>query len=98
MACWVALDDVNEHNGTLLIGTMRGELHPDLGDTEPETINLPAGSIVFMSSQLWHKSLGNESALFRRAFMPQFSKRPLLDPDTTLPVGMAVPMPNPLAN
>ncbi|ORX60490.1 hypothetical protein DM01DRAFT_1404747 [Hesseltinella vesiculosa] len=88
IACWIALDDVDEHNGTLYLGTMADKHSEAHGH---HVVNIPAGSIVFMNCRLWHKSLGNESSLFRRAFMPQFCKRPVIDPDTNLPVAMAIP-------
>lgn len=45
-----------------------------------------------MSSHLLHKSGGNASSKFRRVFMPQYSKKPLLDPQTSLPIGFSVPI------
>lgn len=36
-------------------------------------VEVPAGSIVFLSGWVRHCSLGNSSSKFRRAFMPQYS-------------------------
>ncbi|KAI8092735.1 uncharacterized protein BX664DRAFT_328015 [Halteromyces radiatus] len=84
VACWMALDEVNEENGTLMIGSTVEKVQ--------EIIQLPAGSIVFMSSHLLHKSTGNASSRFRRAFMPQYAKRSMLDPDSGLPIALAIPL------
>lgn len=68
IACWTALDEVNESNGTVVL-------------EDQSIMTMPAGSILFMSSQLIHKSAGNSTNLFRRAFMPQFSTVPFVDSD-----------------
>ncbi|KAG0242309.1 hypothetical protein BGW41_004523 [Actinomortierella wolfii] len=39
----------------------------------PILVQIPAGSIVFLSGHVRHCSLGNPSSLFRRAYMPQYS-------------------------
>lgn len=39
----------------------------------PVLVDIPAGSVVFLSGFVRHCSLGNGSAKFRRAFMPQYS-------------------------
>ncbi|KAK3842684.1 MAG: hypothetical protein J3R72DRAFT_442180 [Linnemannia gamsii] len=39
----------------------------------PVLVEVPAGSIVFLSGWVRHCSLGNSSSKFRRAFMPQYS-------------------------
>ncbi|KAG0033537.1 hypothetical protein BGZ82_006078 [Podila clonocystis] len=40
---------------------------------EPVLVDIPAGSVVFLSGFVRHCSLGNGSMKFRRAFMPQYS-------------------------
>ncbi|KAI8977577.1 hypothetical protein BDF20DRAFT_875607 [Mycotypha africana] len=88
VACWTALDDVGASNGTVELKDFQG------GE---RMLEAPAGSILFMSSQLLHKSEGNGSAAFRRAFMTQFSTKPLLHygrdhlPLAAQCVGLAVP-------
>ncbi|KAG0185412.1 hypothetical protein DFQ28_009382 [Apophysomyces sp. BC1034] len=81
LACWIALDPVSLINGTLTV--------EDLENDETTVIDVPAGSIVFMANHLRHKSTGNRSALFRRAFMPQYSTRPMQD-DSAKYVGLAL--------
>ncbi|KAG0000588.1 hypothetical protein BGZ65_004236 [Modicella reniformis] len=39
----------------------------------PVLVDIPAGSIIFLSGFVRHCSLGNGSSKFRRAYMPQFS-------------------------
>lgn len=84
IACWTALDKVEEHNGTVEIIDFQGN---------KKVIYASPGSILFMSNKLLHKSTGNSSRLFRRAFMPQFSSRPILyyDERHDRCVGYAVP-------
>lgn len=57
---------------------------------ENKILKASAGTVLFMSNQLLHKSTGNSSHLFRRAFMAQFSTCPLLD-DLQQCVGLAIP-------
>ncbi|ORZ17691.1 hypothetical protein BCR42DRAFT_490404 [Absidia repens] len=93
VACWIALDDVNENNGTLLVGPLNDKSADTNANQQiKEIINIPAGSVVFMSSHIHHKSTGNASSRFRRVFMPQYSSRPLLNPQSFLPVALAVPL------
>ncbi|CDH50812.1 predicted protein [Lichtheimia corymbifera JMRC:FSU:9682] len=84
IACWIALDDVDQHNGTILLGDPEKE-------QEATPVCIPAGSIVFMSDQLYHKSTGNASGRFRRVFMPQYSKVPMIGHGNGDVVGLAVP-------
>ncbi|KAI9251119.1 hypothetical protein EDC94DRAFT_622292 [Helicostylum pulchrum] len=85
IACWTALDSVTEHNGTIEIEDFLGTHH---------TICAEAGTIVFMSDQLVHKSTCNLSSKFRRVYMNQFSASPLyhLDSDQQC-LALAVPSP-----
>ncbi|CAO3609316.1 unnamed protein product [Cunninghamella echinulata] len=92
IACWIALDSVNEKNGTLHIKDINNSHQHE--DNTNLIVEIPAGSIVFMSSHLLHKSTGNASSKFRRVFMPQYSKRPLFNPQTFIPVALAVPISN----
>ena len=60
-------------------------------NAEPFPVVVPAGSIVFMSNRLRHKSTGNTSSRFRRVFMPQYSLNPLLSIDNEeKAVGLAI--------
>jgi ectoine hydroxylase-related dioxygenase (phytanoyl-CoA dioxygenase family) len=69
IACWTALDPVNENNGTVQLVDFLGQ---------SLVLQAPAGTVLFMSNQLLHKSTGNSSKTFRRAYMAQYSKKPLL--------------------
>ncbi|KAI9016291.1 hypothetical protein CLU79DRAFT_764300 [Phycomyces nitens] len=93
VACWTPLDPVNKTNGTLLLrgleDTNSGNENKNYSDNEI-VLELPAGSIVFMSNRLLHKSTGNSSALFRRVFMPQYSLEPICNPKETGCVGLAI--------
>lgn len=60
---------MSENNGTV-------ELVDFLGRSL--VLQAPAGTVLFMSNQLLHKSTGNLSNTFRRVYMPQYSKRPLV--------------------
>ncbi|KAG0045065.1 hypothetical protein BGZ83_009680 [Gryganskiella cystojenkinii] len=49
---------------------------PNSWTAEPRNhmlVEIPKGSVVFMSGFLRHCSLGNQSSKFRRAYMPQYS-------------------------
>ncbi|KAI9486252.1 MAG: hypothetical protein EXX96DRAFT_548293 [Benjaminiella poitrasii] len=73
VACWTALDDVNKLNGTV-----------ELVDFENNSflLEVPAGSVLFMSHRLLHHSRSNRNPQkFRRAYMAQFSRRPLVHYD-----------------
>ncbi|KAJ3156685.1 hypothetical protein HDU86_003909 [Geranomyces michiganensis] len=67
IAFWLALDDVEETNGTLFIST----------STEPKPKGMPvvarAGALVMMAGTLFHRSGLNAGNKFRRVYMPQFS-------------------------
>ncbi|KAI8140568.1 hypothetical protein BJV82DRAFT_623120 [Fennellomyces sp. T-0311] len=86
VACWIALDPVDEENGTIVLSDMQNP------GREPAKVVVPAGSIVFMSNQLRHKSTGNASHLFRRVFMPQYSVNPLLslESNEVRAIGLAI--------
>ncbi|ORY93267.1 hypothetical protein BCR43DRAFT_496615 [Syncephalastrum racemosum] len=71
IACWIALDDMSQKNGTLLVRPLGQG-----GNNQDEWVETRAGSIVFMSNRLLHKSIGNPSSQFRRAYMPQYSAKP----------------------
>jgi hypothetical protein len=56
----------------------------------PVLVDIPAGSIVFISGFVKHCSLGNESLKFRRAYMPQFSAGKVVGEGECM-VSLAVP-------
>ena len=47
---------------------------------------------VIMSSTLLHASLPNNSSSMRRAWMPQFSARPICHKSSSIPLALAVPI------
>ena len=94
VACWSALDAVNEENGTVYLlpydraGTR--ELLPhhkaqddfDLigytGDDPGVPVITPAGSIAVFSSRVLHRSGLNTTPNQRRIYLPQYSSAPVL--------------------
>ena len=54
-------------------------------------LQVGAGAAVLMSPFLPHRSEGNRTSEWRRAFMPQFSAQPIMEDDGK-PVGLAVPL------
>ncbi|KAF9989951.1 hypothetical protein BGZ75_004339 [Mortierella antarctica] len=58
---------------------------------EPVLVEIPAGSIVFLSGLVRHCSMGNSSSKFRRAYMPQFSSGKVVGEEERL-VSLAVPV------
>ncbi|KAK9906490.1 hypothetical protein WJX75_002768 [Coccomyxa subellipsoidea] len=57
---------------------------------EDMMLTIPAGTLVIMSSTLMHSSLPNISNHLRRAWMPQFSARPIVNCKTGVPLALAV--------
>jgi ectoine hydroxylase-related dioxygenase (phytanoyl-CoA dioxygenase family) len=53
---------------------------------------IPAGSIIIIASQMLHRSTGNKSNDYRRAFMPQFSSRAITSENSKQPLVFAVPL------
>ncbi|OMH84650.1 hypothetical protein AX774_g1810 [Zancudomyces culisetae] len=49
-------------------------VYPENNDV---VLRLAPGSVVFMSSYLYHKSESNKTNRFRTAYMPQYSLRPI---------------------
>ncbi|KAF9947275.1 hypothetical protein BGZ72_010728 [Mortierella alpina] len=58
---------------------------------EPVLVEIPAGSIVFLSGLVRHCSLGNASSKFRRAYMPQFSAGKVVGEEDRI-ISLAVPV------
>lgn len=69
VSVWIALDDVNEANGTLRVHP--GVVAP-VDESAGAPLCVPAGSAVVFSSTLWHRSGPNTTRVPRRVFMPQF--------------------------
>ncbi len=98
--CWLALDDVNEDNGTIYIlpysraGTREKVKHEPVpgsndrvgytGNDPGEPMVCPAGSIVIFSSTVFHRSGANTTDRIRRAYAAQFSPEPIYEADGSL--------------
>jgi ectoine hydroxylase-related dioxygenase (phytanoyl-CoA dioxygenase family) len=107
VSVWTALDDMSDENGTLRVlpfsrgGTRHAVKHrpaptgsdiiADFGEGEGEVLDVPAGSIVVMSGLLPHRSGPNTTPRPRRAYLFQYSKRPVLI-EGHGPAQMAVPV------
>ena len=104
---WMAVDDMTVENGTVSllpyshIGSRElKEHHRDsesgdkigyVGDEPGITAIIPAGSIVVFSSLVFHRSGTNTTDQMRRAYVTQYSSRPILNPGTEDPFHLAVP-------
>ena len=99
MTCWIALDDVDEENGTvyLLPQSVSGirtwvkhEREPDTNDMvgyfgrEPGVpVVGPAGSIAVFASTTFHRSGPNLSGKTRRVYLAQYSEQVICKNDGT---------------
>ena len=104
---WIALDDVDERNGTLYFlpysraGTRVRVEHRSVpesndmigyfGDDPGIGVVAPAGSIAVTSSTTFHRSGANTTASPRRAYVAQYSAEPMLNPDGSGPRHFADP-------
>jgi len=109
LTCWIPLDDVDAENGTVWLlpysraGTRAAVEHVrdpetnDLigyaGDDPGDPLILPAGSIACFSSTVFHRSGPNTTGRMRRAYVAQYSARPILDEAGSGPRHLAVPLP-----
>lgn len=94
---WIPLDDVDEDNGTIHVlpygraGTRErvphhleagsGDRIGYTGDDPGIPVIAPAGSLAVFSSTVLHRSGPNHGDRPRRAYIVQYSARPILDPD-----------------
>jgi ectoine hydroxylase-related dioxygenase (phytanoyl-CoA dioxygenase family) len=108
LTCWIALDDVDEANGTVYLlpytraGTrevvehVRDEETNDLvgyfGDDPGDPIVVPAGSIACFSSTLFHRSGANTTDRMRRVYLAQYSAEPILSDDRSRPRHLVEPL------
>ena len=104
---WTAVDDMTIENGTvsLLPFSMVGsrELRPHVRDSESGdkvgyggplqgiTAVVPAGSLVVFSSLTLHRSGPNTTDRMRRAYVTQYSPRPIIKPGDEEAYHLAVP-------
>jgi ectoine hydroxylase-related dioxygenase (phytanoyl-CoA dioxygenase family) len=106
LSVWTALDDMTADNGALevLPFTQRrfdavpphrqdehGNFVADFGSDSGTMLPMPAGSVIVQSGLLPHRSGLNASDTVRRAYLCQFSPRPVLD-DQGRPIQLAVPL------
>ncbi len=106
LSVWTALDDVTAENGALEVISFtsrrfdavpphhqdeHGNFVADFGSAPGKILAVPAGSLVVMSGLLPHRSGVNATDQIRRAYLCQFSPRPVLD-DRGQAIQMAVPM------
>jgi ectoine hydroxylase-related dioxygenase (phytanoyl-CoA dioxygenase family) len=94
LSIWVALDDVDETNGCLVVrpGSHAADIE-SAGTTGGEQLSLPlaAGSAVVMLNTLQHASGVNMSRFSRRAWMAQYSAAPVIDSSSN-PIALAIPL------
>ncbi|MCO6454492.1 MAG: phytanoyl-CoA dioxygenase family protein [Pirellulaceae bacterium] len=107
VTCWAAVDDMTLENGTawvmpfsrIGIRTLVEHVRdPQTGDkvgyfgqeTGVPAI-VPAGSVVVFSSLTFHRSGANTTDRMRRAYVTQYSPAPILKPDGSGPLHLAVP-------
>ncbi len=97
ITAWVALDDVDEDNGTVFMlpyseaGSRERIAHEHqpgsndkvgyFGDNRGVPVVAPAGSVAVFTCNTFHRSGGNSTAMPRRAYLGQYSKRPIKAPD-----------------
>jgi len=107
ITAWVALDDVNEENGTVYMlpyagaGTRERIDHAlqvssndkvgYFGDDPGTPVIAPAGSMAVFTCNTFHRSGGNNTGHPRRAYLGQYSKKPILRPDGQGPRHFADP-------
>ncbi len=104
---WTAVDDMTIENGTVsllpfsMAGSRQLKRHvrdPESGDKVGYdgpltgiTAVVPAGSLVVFSSLTFHRSGPNTTDRIRRAYVTQYSPRPIIKPGDNEPYHLAVP-------
>lgn len=96
LSCWIALDDINEENGTIYVlpnsagynTKVQSHERNTTGDKIGYTGNekgipaiVKAGDIVCFSSLTLHRSGHNKTNKNRRAYLAQYSSTPITLPD-----------------
>jgi hypothetical protein len=71
VSAWCALDDMHPHNGALRMLPLNVDANKR--DEESILMQVPAGSMVLFSSNVWHCSGTNQSPKYRRALYVQYS-------------------------
>lgn len=107
VTCWAAVDDMTIENGTAWVlpysqaGTKRlvehirdpetGDKAGYFGDEKGIPVVVPKGSVAVFSSLTFHRSGPNTTDQMRRAYVTQYSSRPIIDPATNAPKHLAIP-------
>jgi hypothetical protein len=93
LSIWIALDDATAANGCLEVALRAGSGASASTSSSPSTLllELPTGCAVVLSHALPHRSGPNTTAHDRRAWMPQFSRAPVLAAGGA-PLAFAVPL------
>lgn len=107
VTCWCPLDDVNEENGTIYIlprgqdgprvavpHVLDEQTNDWIGYSGPQPgvpVLARAGTIVVFSSLTLHRSGPNLSSCPRRAFLAQYSPKPVLTADGEMLWGNGMP-------
>ena len=89
LSCWIPLDDVTEENGTIFLlpfsrtgirtwvkherDPVKGEGIGYFGNDPGILVEVPAGSVVCMSSVVFHASGPNKTNQLRRVYLVQYS-------------------------
>jgi ectoine hydroxylase-related dioxygenase (phytanoyl-CoA dioxygenase family) len=88
---FIALDDFNEETGGTWVvpGTHRFEILPseEYVESYQKQLSMPAGSVLFFDSMLWHRGGVNYSSRIRRGMNHQFT-RPFIKQQLDYPVIM----------
>lgn len=87
VSVWVAIDDMTRSNGCLVV-------RPSNAPEDEVQLEVAAGTAIVMSSMVEHRSGPNATRFSRRAWMPQFSRRPIVAHGGG-PVSLSVPFPEP---
>ncbi len=107
LTCWCSLDDATIENGTIYVlpfdraGTQEVAPHSHeagsndrvgyFGDDPGVPLLVPAGSIVAFTSVTFHRSGPNTTHQMRRAYLAQYSREPILKPQSGEPFGLTIP-------
>jgi ectoine hydroxylase-related dioxygenase (phytanoyl-CoA dioxygenase family) len=107
VTCWTAVDDMTLANGTAYVlpfsavgirtlvehirDPQTGDKTGYFGREEGVPAIVPAGSVVVFSSLSFHRSGANTTNHMRRAYVTQYSPAPILKPDGSGPMHLAVP-------
>jgi ectoine hydroxylase-related dioxygenase (phytanoyl-CoA dioxygenase family) len=86
ISVWVALDDATESNGCLVVRPLGSD------DDDEVLLEVASGTAIVMSSLLWHRSGPNTTQFSRRAWMPQFSSRAIIHPESGIPISLSIPL------